>query len=250
MSWLTATVALIALVIVVLAIAGMTAITQYMTRIQQTLIQIDHLGRRVRAWKDSRLQSYVDRIPISADVMTVSRLAAVGASLWQSELQHTLLAGTLFGTAWILDLFDGLKAQAEQRRRGHPTPWGKYLDPGIDIACFLIMAIGLRDRFPTSIVCSFALLICLRVLLFGAILVARLSPRWRLRIPSTILPESIAGKFKTVFVALAFGLVIIAPHTRILVQVAIPLLVIACVLEFISLAQQGWRIKQRLRQQS
>lgn len=242
MSWTSTTIVLFVFVIIVLGAAGLTAITQYMTRIQHALEHLDRIGRQIREWKDRHFVRHVDRLPLSADTMTLGRLIAIIVSLSANQHQHRLAATLWFGLAWLLDLFDGLKAQAEQQRRGRPTPWGKYLDPVVDVLCFLLMTVTLRRHFPVALAYLFGGLILLRVTLFLGSVVARLSRQWRERISSTILPESIAGRFKTVFVALAFGLVIAAPQATVVQILASVLLTFACVLEAISLAQQIWRV--------
>lgn len=248
MTWLKpeSLVALSVIVIVLLA-AGFSALAQYRHRVQRVLEIADRFGLKIRAFKDRQLQASVDRIRLSADGMTWLRLLATIGCLIAYKCELTFLAVSLFVLAWMLDLFDGLKARAELIRRGRPTPWGKYLDPGVDLACFAAMATVLADLYPNWLIISFAGMITMRVLLFIIILLGRLAFRhWHDRLPSNILPESIAGKFKTVFIALSFGLVLLNRENHTTQVWSWWLLGTSIVLEVLSLLQQSVRAGRSL----
>jgi hypothetical protein len=85
------------------------------------------------------------------------------------------------------------------------------------------------------------------VVLFLIILLGRLIfRRWHNRLPSNILPESIAGKFKTVFIALSFGLIVLNRANLTTQAWAWSLLGVALVLELLSLLQQSFRAGRSL----
>lgn len=232
-------------VVIILIIVGFSALAQYFSYVLRALRIAERCGLAIRSLKDRQLSRLIDYVPISADAMTVLRLIATLICLDAFVEHRTTIAVSAFSIGWLLDLFDGLKARAETARRGYPTAWGKYLDPGIDLVCFMSTAVVLARWYPFWLILSFSLMISTRVLLFFIIMIGRAtSGRWKTRLSSNILPESIAGKFKTVFVAMSFGLIILHRTNRLEQRWAWWLLGTALVLEILSLIQQARRTAQ------
>ncbi|MEK7637338.1 MAG: CDP-alcohol phosphatidyltransferase family protein [Patescibacteria group bacterium] len=206
---------------------------------------VERYGWAGRAFKYQRLVPWVDRIPISADQMTWLRLGLVGGSLLCFRFQLDPYILPLYIIGWLTDYTDGLKAGAEERRRGRPTRHGKYLDPTIDLICFTLMAVVLGPYYPRRLLIAFAVAIGARVLLFAVILVGRLCrPTWRRRLSSNILPKTITGEAKAAFIAVSFGLIMFSRTDPTNLFWAGRLLTMAIVLEGFSLthlARQAWR---------
>lgn len=240
----TIVVAVILLVVIALATA------QYLARIYQTVVTIlsaiAGVGRTIRQFKDDHLESWVDAIPIGADSMTILRPICIGIGLDRFIAEARGLAVLFFALGWLFDLTDGLKASAEAKRRGRPTRHGKYLDPAVDILSFVLMVVVLWANFPGWLMVSFSIGIGLRVACFTAIVAGRLWWGWRDRLPSNVLPHSIAGQFKTVFTALGFGLIILNGQPGVRLDLATNLLVTATILEFLSLIELGRGVHRNL----
>lgn len=222
------------------------AATQYRQRTLASILAVfawlAKVGEGIRQFKDDRLESWVDKIPLSADTMTTLRFVAVGISLDRFIARQPDWAIGAFAIGWLLDLFDGLKASAETKRRGHPTKHGKYFDPTVDLLCFTMMIIVLGRWYPSWLIVSFAGGLGLRIALFLIIVTGRRFWGWAQRLPSDILPHSIAGQFKTVFATLSFGLVLLVGDRHTNLAWASWLLALATGLEMISLPQLGRRV--------
>ncbi len=219
-------------------IAGILALFQYLPRIIRWLNRFEAFGLVVKGHKDEWLNQWIGGIPMTANTMSVLRPMAVVVALSQFYDHRTLGAILAFTTGWILDLLDGPKARHEARIRGRPSAYGHILDPAMDILCFLMMVVVLRRYFPPLLMWVFGGAIAARAL-YGGLLLIRY--RWWPNLRLTMMPESIAGKFKTLFAAIAFGLIIIWPNSGVARHWAARTLVFATVLELISLMQQTFR---------
>lgn len=146
--------------------------------------------------------------------------------------------GTMALIAWVFDLLDGPKASWEAERRGHPTRHGPYLDPIVDVICFTMMAYSLWQQYVPFVIILFTAGIGGRI---GFSIVYQGFRWWREERLPRLLPESMAGKYKTAFLAASCVVIIYFPESSLGRWVANTWLVTASVLEFVSLTQQGVR---------
>ena len=254
MFWFThlhlASLAVIIVVIVIVAYVLLLAISQHAKRITRVfelaLLTIDRYAQILNKFKDRRLEPWVDKIPIPADVMTALRLLGIGISLWMFHQKQFHQAIWWFIIGWLFDFLDGLKARAKAKRCGHPTRYGKYLDPIVDWLCMIGIAILLGPSYPAWLIDLFGACLVARGVLFTIIMIGRRFSSWKSRLPSDILPETMAGRFKTVFVALSAGLVIMRAAAPTDLAWPWALLGIATGLEIISLIQQSRRVRCQL----
>ncbi len=212
--------------------------------------RIERFGSVIRRFKYDRLVPWVDKIPVSADVMTGSRLIFILLSLgcFKFAYLHHWLAQCilpLFTIGWATDYLDGLKAEAETKQRGYATAHGKYFDPCVDMLCFTVLSIGLQAYYPSRIILWFGLALVTRTILFIVVLLGRLwSKRWRERLQSNILPKTITGEVKAALIAFSFVLILLRPENEIHQFWAQRVLVIAIIFEAASL---GYLAKRALR---
>lgn len=236
--------------IVLLTAIGLWALAYHLKRVlsagEAVLVVIETVGQAIIRLKDDRLERWVGKIPIPADVLTVSRLLLIGIALDCHLRGQARAAAWWFVGGWLTDVLDGLKARDTARRTGRPTGHGKYLDPIIDFLCFGLMAAVLAKSFPRPLMGAFLLTLAARATLFALLFVGRRWWNWKRRLPSDILPASIAGRFKTVFIGLSFGLIILDSSNR-QPDLAWRFLAVACALELVSLGQQSRRVWRRLR---
>lgn len=195
-------------------------------------------GDRVRQFKYDCLVPWVDRIiPVSADVITLSRLLFVGGSLICFHLDILPAVMPLYITGWTTDYLDGLKAYAETQRRGQATPHGKYLDPSVDMLCFACQAFALNTYYTSNVMWCFIGAIGARTLLFVSLLCGRLLfESWRHKMSSGILPKTITGEVKAALIAFSFGLVLFDRQNQVSLLWANRLLVLAVVFEGLTLS--------------
>jgi len=239
------------LVAAVMMITVVLAAFTYRARIQLFLgwlemivRRFEHLGLLIKEKKDEYLNRWLGWIRISADVPTSLRIVFVIVSMTLVNDGRPVAALVVFCVAMVLDAIDGVIARANQRRTGHISPHGMWFDPAADAICCVISMAVLFHRYTTSVVVAFSTLLAIRFV-YGAWVFGR----WQLRrrrstsiVPLTVFPESIAGKYKAVFIALSFALAILVdPHHPETQRLAIRMLWLATVLEFYSLGQQGIR---------
>lgn len=198
---------------------------------------IERYGRALRRFKYQRLVPWIDRLPLSADALTWSRLLLVGTSLLFFRLEvFTPWVVPLFVVGWTTDYLDGLKAHAEALRRGRETLHGRYLDPAIDMTCFGLMVFALGEYYPDRVMIWFIGAIATRLLLFGLLLLQqRHLTSWRQRLSVSILPKSITGEVKAAIIAVSFGLIISDPTGPTGLAWASRLLVLAIIFEAVTL---------------
>lgn len=237
--------------VIVVVLVGVLAIYQYRQHLKDGLDRFENWGDRVKRHKDSWLLRVIDFLPVpawvlaaTADVLSISRLPCIVWSIHLYEHGQTVDAFGWFTAGWLTDLFDGPVAKAAERRRGYPTRHGKILDVTIDLLVFGWMAFKVAERFPDWLVWAFGLTVILRATYGGYLLIRMLwFPRW----PLGFLSESLAGRYKTVFVVLAFGLIFGWPHSAQIQQSATAIFAFATLLEYGSLWQQTRRAIRVLR---
>lgn len=164
-----------------------------------------------------------------------------------------VLHGMMGLIALLFDLLDGPKASLEAQARRWPTAWapkydhklggfptrhGPYLDPIVDVFCFVQIALGLWSYYPAWAMLPYVVGIGGRI---GFSLVYQGFRMWQADRLPRLLPESMAGKYKTAFLAASCLLVMFLPDKHFPALVAAALMALATGLEFISLGQQGVR---------
>lgn len=238
-------------IVVVMAVTAILATFQHrlrisaaLDRLKTSLERLEYHGENVKQDKDAWLDRWLDHIPWPkigpfrvADLVTLSRLVLVGRALWLYHHQQFPLALLWFALGWLTDLLDGPIARAEKRRHGSPSTYGHILDVTVDIICFASMTVIMAYDVPWWFVPLFATALAVRSL-FGLYLLIRLV--WLKWLPLAFMPESIAGKYKTVFVTLAFGMIMLWPQSG-NSWWTILTFGLAITLEMVSLTQQGCR---------
>lgn len=204
--------------------------------------KIDRRAEEIIAHKNSRLDHWLgwtSSVPHLADFVTLSRIACIEYALACFRRQSYHEATQWFIIGWLTDIIDGPLARIRARRTGRTMRHGKYLDVGTDLYCFGRMVQTLHVRFPVLLMNIFSTTVAIRSL-YGLALFLR---RWVKWIRLSFLPDSTTGKYKTMFVALGFGLVICWPGSNVAADWAIGTLCGALVLELASLTQQyiRWR---------
>lgn len=211
--------------------------------------RIEQFGDIMRRFKYRRLVPWVDRIPIPANVMTGSRPLFIVASLYSFHHSWPIAALVLFTIGWLTDYFDGIRAYAEQQRRGgRPTRYGKYFDPAMDMLCFLMMGFDLRGSYPPIVISTFLwVAIVARLGLFGVLFCGRLLfRRWRDRVRSYLLEKTLTGEIKAAFIAVSFGLVLLQAVAPVGLVWAHRFLAAAIISEVMALCYLTWRASRRI----
>lgn len=235
-------------------IIGIDALNQHFKRVIRFLTVIKDAGAALKAHKNRCFElPWVASFPMSADTLTAMRLVGVVVSLTAFTDGNTPFAVGAFIISWFFDLLDGRKSILEARQRtqpsriaptynaeigGYPTWYGKYLDPIMDLICFVLIAWVLAPLYPPRLIAVFIGAIGLRIGLYLVLFVGR--HFWFKRLPP-LLPKSLAGEYKTVFIFLSAILVIAWRSSSTALQLAGVMMGIAIVLEFGSLLQQIWR---------
>lgn len=278
--------AILALVVAALVIVAATllAIRQHFLRLVRTALRfgnglihstqfLGQIGENIREFKDQQLEDWVGkRIPIPANVLTVVRFFVLIGSLYYIWVVLFAWAAGCFIGGWLLDFIDGLKARSEEKRahqqakalrgRGRlreaavirarsirARRFGKYADPYVDIPHLIAHGIALDSSIHTfhlewnwHLGWLFSGALVVRVVLYG---IYRLIFANRIR--KSILPRTVEGQYKTVFVVIGFGLILVDPTRQVIGF--IPELLIGCAvcLEPISLLVQGKRVIQLVR---
>ncbi len=204
----------------------------------------ERYGDTIRDFKYRRLVPFVDRIPVSANVLTGSRPMLIWLSMYCFR-HHFWLGFTLapYVLGWLTDYLDGLKARAEHGRKRlllgskyKETVFGKYFDPFADMLAFALQTVYCWHSYPPAVIMAFSGALIARTMLFGILLFQRRrSVSLRERLKSDILPKTISGEMKAGIIAISFSLVIIGPDNANALAWASRLLVLAVIVEAVTL---------------
>lgn len=231
-------------VISLIIIIGIIAVPRYFQQINQAVRWANRVGCHLRKYKDVVLEKWLAPIPISANLITLSRPVFICFGLRCFTHEQYLIATLLNTVGWFTDLLDGAKARADEKRTGRKSKYGGAFDVGVDIICFVATLIVLHTLYSSWLLIAFSAAIGLRLLLFLIYQFGRWLWGWSKFLPFIILPASFAGQFKTTFVAASIGLIIINPTGQTNLFWAGALLLIATALELCSLTELSlfvWR---------
>ncbi|MBI5467286.1 MAG: hypothetical protein HY975_03710 [Candidatus Kerfeldbacteria bacterium] len=241
-------------------VVGIDALNQHFKRVTRFLTVVNNIASALKARKNRFFSlPWVTLFPMKADTLTTMRLVGIVVSLTAFVEGKSALAISAFVCSWFFDLLDGPKSIAEARSRtspspaapkydidigGYPTWYGKYLDPFFDVICFALIAWQLWDFYPRWLVKTFTGAIVVRVSLY--LLLFACHHTWAKRLPP-LLPKSLAGEYKTVFIFVSGFLIIVWRTSETALQLAAVTLGIALILEGGSLLEQIWRAAMLLR---
>lgn len=235
-------------VMVVILLATHQHFFRIVRTVEQLLILLRRIGEGLRRFKDDRLEPLTDWIPASADAQTVLRFVALGISLDYVRRDNFGAAAMCFIFGWVLDLTDGMTARRRaklpitHRLHQQPTRFGKYADPFVDVPYLVAFGFMLAPVIhPPLLAQVFAWTVVARIGLY-LLYWALFSTQIRLG----ILPQTVEGQYKTVFVVVAFGLVLIDSDRSFIRSIPEVLIGAAVLLEPGSLVAQikrVWRLR-------